>query len=473
LPLAGRWQPDSLTAAGIMKGYNRSTMSARSIASRRNLTFAGVLALVVAVFAAPFLGGPDLIPLLILAGVLAGLVRFTSGPLSRWVARLRLGIGWKILGAISIMGALMIAITLVNMGAMDYMHTELHEIEDLGGQRPSQVLGAVYDLEQTQHGTFFSNAPFLSILGAIIAFVLGVAIAVSLITPIRRMSEGMRRIAQGDFSQPVEVENRDELGDLAHRINETAAQLALLQDSAIAAERARALKEQITHVTLAQEEERGRISRELHDGLGPSLAAAVNRLRVARRMIKNDPRQAEKELEEITVTLKTNIQDIRDLIHDLRPMALDQLGLTASIQQQLDRFEKQTGVRPSVGIDPDIALNPLSEVTVFRVLQECLGNVQKHARAVSVEVLLRRNDEGCWLSISDDGDGFDSASSANGASQGVGLIGMRERAELVGGSLSIDSRPGRGTCVKLTIPAQPADRLETEEEVGTHPSIAR
>jgi len=269
------------------------------------------------------------------------------------------------------------------------------------------------------------------------------------------------------------VENRDELGDLAHRINETAAQLALLQDSAIAAERARALKEQITHVTLAQEEERGRISRELHDGLGPSLAAAVNRLRVARRMIKNDPRQAEKELEEITVTLKTNIQDIRDLIHDLRPMALDQLGLTASIQQQLDRFEKQTGVRPSVGIDPDIALNPLSEVTVFRVLQECLGNVQKHARAVSVEVLLRRNDEGCWLSISDDGDGFDSASSANGASQGVGLIGMRERAELVGGSLSIDSRPGRGTCVKLTIPAQPADRLETEEEVGTHPSIAR
>jgi len=403
--------------------------------------FAGGAALTVAVFGAPLIGGPDLIGPFIFLCIVAGTVRLTSGWLSRRVARLRLSIRWKILGAISIMGGLMVATSLVSIAAMDYMHTELHDIQSLG--TPWAVLRAVDDLENTQHGAFFSFAPLISILGAIAVFTLGVAIAISVVTPIRRMGEGMRRIASGDFSQTVEVANRDELGDLAHSINETAAQLALLQDSAIAAERARALKEQITHVTLAQEEERGRISRELHDGLGPSLAAAVNRLRAAQRMIKDDPRHAEKELEEITATLKANIQDIRDLIHDLRPMALDQLGLTGAIQQQADRFEKQSGVRPSVGIDPDIALNPLSEVTVFRVLQECLGNVQKHAGAGSVEVLLRRNDEGCWLSISDDGRGFDSASATNGGSEGVGLIGMRERAELVGGDLSIDSRPGR------------------------------
>jgi signal transduction histidine kinase len=445
-------------------------MNAESIVNRRNLMFAGAAALTVAVFGVAIAGGPDLIGPFIFLCLLAGIVRLTSGWLSRRVARLRLSIRWKILGSISIMGALVVATSLVSIGAMDYMHTELHGIQELG--TPGAVLRAVDDLENTQHGAFFSFAPLVSILGAIAALILGVAIAISVVTPIRRMAQGMRRIASGDFSQPVEVENRDELGDLAHRINETAAQLALLQDSAIAAERARALKEQITHVTLAQEEERGRISRELHDGLGPSLAAAVNRLRVAQRMIKNDPRQAEKELEEITVTLKANIQDIRDLIHDLRPMALDQLGLQGAIQQQTDRFEKQTGVRPSVGIDPDIALNPLSEVTVFRVLQECLGNVQKHARAASVEVLLRRNGEGCWLSVSDDGRGFDSASATNGGSQGVGLIGMRERAELVGGALSVDSRPGRGTCVKLTIPARQADRLGTEEELGAYPSTA-
>ena len=465
-----RWHPPPADIGAIEERYNQPTMNARTIASRRSLLIAGGVVL----FAAAILVLRwDLIPILILVGVVAGLVRLTSGPLSRWVARLRLGIGWKILGAISIMGGLMIAITLVNIAAMDYMHTELHAIEDLGGQQPSQVLNAVYDLEQTQHGTFFSNAPFLSILGAIIAFVLGIAIAISVITPVRRMGEGMRRIASGDFSQPVEVENRDELGDLARRINETAEQLALLQDATIAAERARALKEQITHVTLAQEEERRRISRELHDGLGPSLAATVNRLRATQRMISSDPLQAEKELDEITQGLKANIQDIRHLIHDLRPLALDQLGLQGALQQQLDRFAKQAGVSLSVGIDPDVTLDPLSEITVFRVLQECLGNVEKHAQAGAVEVLLHRNDDSCWLSISDDGRGFEAATAMNGGSEGVGLIGMRERAELVGGTLSVDGRPGRGTCVTLTIPAWQPEHAKMEEELGAHPSPAR
>jgi signal transduction histidine kinase len=448
-------------------------MELSTIVTRRNLLFATAAALTIAVLVATALGGPFLVGPFIFLGVLAGIVRLTSGWLSRRVARLRLGIRWKILGAISIMGALMMAITFINIAAMDYMHTELHEIESLGAQQPSQVLSAVYDLEQTQHGAFFSNAPFLSLLGAIAVFTLGVAIAISVVTPIRRMGDGMRRIASGDFSQPVEVENRDELGDLASRINETAAQLALLHDATIAAERSRALKEQIVHATLAQEEERRRISRELHDDLGPSLAAAVNRLRAAQRLIATDPEQAERELEDISHGLKTNIQDIRHLIHDLRPMALDQLGLQGAIQQQLDRFQKQAGVSLSIGMDPDIALDPLSEVTVFRVLQECLGNIEKHSGARSVEVLLRQGDDGCWMSVSDDGKGFDPASASNGSSEGVGLLGMRERADLVGGALSIDARPERGTCVVLKIPHRDAVGVDKEEELGAHPSTAR
>ncbi len=453
--------------------YNRFTMNTAIIASRRSLLFAIGITAAALVLLAPFLGGPDLIGPFIFFCILAGIVRLTSGWLSLRVARLRLGIRWKILGAISIIGALMIAITLINIWAMDYMHTELHEIEDLGGQQPSQVLNAVYDLEQTQHGAFFSNAPFLSLLGATVVFTLGVAIAISVVTPIRRMGEGMRRIALGDFSKPVEVDNRDELGDLALRINETAAQLALLQDATIAAERARSLKEQITHVTLAQEEERRRISRELHDGLGPSLAATVNRLRATQRIISSDPLQAEKELDEITQFLKANIQDIRQLVHDLRPLALDQLGLQGAIGQQLDRFEQQSGVSLSVDIDPDVTLDPLSEITVFRVLQECLANVEKHAHAGAVEVLLHHRDDCCWLSISDDGRGFDAMTAMNGGSEGLGLIGMRERAELVGGVLSVDSRPGKGTCVTLKIYTQQPKHTKTEEALGAHPSLAR
>ena len=453
--------------------YNQSTMNSATIASRRNLLYAGGIALTALVFLAPFVGGPDLIGPFIFLCILAGIVRLTSGWLSRRVARLRLSIRWKIVGAISVMGALMIVMSLVSIAAMDYMHTELHEIEDLGGQQPSKVLNAVYDLEQTQHGALFSFMPMFSILGAIAVSMLGVAIAISVVTPVRRMGEGMRRIASGDFSKPVEVDNRDELGDLARRINETAAQLALLQDATIAAERSRALKEQIAHVTLAQEEERKRISRELHDGLGPSLAAAVNRLRVVQRMVHKNPGQAQKELDEITQGLKANIQDIRLLIHELRPLELDQLGLRGALQQQLDRFEISARITLSSGIDPNVTLDPLSEITVFRVLQECLGNVEKHAGAHAVEVLLQKNDGGCWLSVSDDGNGFDPGTVANGGSEGVGLVGMRERAELVGGTLSVDARLGRGTCVVLRIPRQGAEPFEKEDELGSHPSLTR
>ena len=168
-----------------------------------------------------------------------------------------MGISWKILGAISLMGALMVITSVVSIAAMDYMHTELHSIQTLEGLGPSAVSRAVNELEQTQHGPFFSFMPLFSLLGAIAVFTLGIAIAISVVTPIRRMAEGMRRLAAGDFSQPVEVANRDELGDLAMRINETAAQLALLHDATIAAERARALKEQIVHATLPRKRSGG------------------------------------------------------------------------------------------------------------------------------------------------------------------------------------------------------------------------
>jgi len=126
-----------------------------------------------------------------------------------------------------------------------------------------------------------------------------------------------------------------------------------------------------------------------------------------------------------------------------------------------------------VEIDADVALDPLSEVTVFRVLQECLGNVEKHAKAGNVEVLLRRGEDGYWLSIGDDGCGFDAAAAMGANGDGVGLIGMRERAELVGGTLAVESRPGGGSRVKLTIPAKREESLAKEEQLGTHPSIAR
>jgi len=417
--------------------------------------------------------GPGIIFLFVMIGIIYGLVRVTAAVLSRPVSRIPLSIRWKILGAILLMGVLLIVVSVVNAAAMDYMHTELHEIQNVGGGGPLYVLAAVDRLENTQHGAFFSFLPLLSVLGGIAALAVGVAIAISVITPIRRMSEGMRRIAAGDFSQAVQVDNRDELGELAQRINDTAKELARLQDATVAAERARSLRERVAQVTLAQEEERRRISRELHDDLGPSLAAIVNRLRTCQKMMRSDPEQAERELEEVTQGLKGHIQGIRNLIHDLRPLAVDQLGLSGAIQQQIERFTRDTGIEVSPTISRKATVDPLAEVTVFRVLQECLSNVQKHSKAAHVEIALQRAEGGVELIVRDDGRGFTPAAiDSNRNGQGVGLAGMRERAELAGGRLTVSSSPGGGCAVSLFTPSDVrAASGAKEEDVGadTHP----
>ena len=377
-------------------------------------------------------------------------IRLATGPLARLVAWLPYSVRWKIWSAIGATVVLFIILAVNSMLAMDYMHTRLHHLQEVARLAPMRVAFEVDALEGTQHGTLFSLTPPLLLVGAIGALMLGTAIAWSVIEPVRRTSEAMRRFAAGDFSQPLQVRNRDELGELAGGINRAAQDLARLQATAVAEERERALRERIAQVTLAQEEERRRISRELHDDLGPSLAAIGNRVRVARGLIREDTERVERDLQAIADDLPGYVQAIRGLIHDLRPPALDQLGLAAAVKQHADRWSEETGVRVSVQIAGDSAGNPPADATVFRVLQECLSNIAKHAEARRVQILLERSTCAIRLSVTDDGRGFDRAA---GSGVGVGLVSMRERAELAGGRLAIESTPGGGCAVVLEIPA--------------------
>ena len=221
----------------------------------------------------------------------------------------------------------------------------------------------------------------------------------------------------------------------------------------LAEERERALRDRVTQVTLAQEEERRRISRELHDGLGPSLAAMGNRLRASKKILRSDPDRAEKELEEIAGAVKGYIQEIRELIYELRPLALDQLGLAGALDQYVERFAHETGIEAGFSASGDIEINPLADVTVLRVVQECLANVQTHAGADRVEVSLAAGANELEIRVEDDGRGFDTEMTGPDAiGRGVGLLSMRERAELLGGSLAIDSGPGKGCRVVLSVP---------------------
>ncbi|HYM16469.1 MAG TPA: histidine kinase [Dehalococcoidia bacterium] len=435
----------------------------------RDRALTGLVALVILAAALEVLLVRGVLPLAIVLAAGCLIVRWLSTGLARLVARVQVSLQWKIVAVLILMALLFISVSVINFEAMDYMHTELHDIiggpqRDAGG-----MLLAVERLERTQHGFLFTFAPMLAMLGAVIAIALGAAIAISVIEPLQRMKQAMRRIAAGELSQRVEVRNRDELGELAEHINQMARELARLQETALAEERTRALRERIVQVTAAQEDERRRISRELHDGLGQSLAATVNRLRACQELVRRDPAAAERELAEMGRSLAGNIQEIRALIHALRPLAIDQVGLVGAMRQQIEQFASTTGITVLSLLSP-VAVEPLAEVTLFRVLQECLGNVQRHAGASEAEVRLRDADNEVELVVRDNGRGFDTRGHGGGAG-GVGLVGMRERAELIGGRLHVRSSRGNGCEVRLVVPHRAAEATR-EAAVGSDPRPA-
>ena len=314
----------------------------RIVIGRKQLLYAFVLMVAwVSLFSSEF----DPVVAIGLLAIIYLVVRVTTKPLSRFIGRLDYSIRWKFEIGIAVIAVLFLIVSLIQIRSMHYMHGELHEIQHLGFDRPSEVLRAVDSLEDTHHGPFYRLLPFLGILGVLGSSAVGAAMAWSVIDPVRRMEQGMSRIASGDFSQPVHIENRDELGDLASRINDTAQDLARLQEATMAEERARALRQRIIQVTTAQEDERRRISRDLHDGLGPSLAAIGNRLKACQRMIHTDPGRADTELEDVAAGLRAHVQEVREIIHDLRPLTLDQLGLGGAVRQHVERFDQDTGIR--------------------------------------------------------------------------------------------------------------------------------
>ncbi len=163
---------------------------------------------------------------LLLLGLLCLLLRFATRPLARFIASIACSIRWKFEIAIAIIAAVSLFTGLISVGEMNSMHNELHEIQELGASRPAELLNAVNELEDTQHGLLFTLTPILSMLGVIMGATLGAAIAWSVIEPVGGMGQAMSRIASRDFSQPLWVANRDELGDLAGKINRTAEDLA-------------------------------------------------------------------------------------------------------------------------------------------------------------------------------------------------------------------------------------------------------
>ena len=197
---------------------------------------------------------------------------------------------------------------------------------------------------------------------------------------------------------------------------------------------------------VAQEEERARVARDLHDEVNQSLTGLLLRLEAAR---KKAPPELAGELAEIRALANQALQELLALARQLRPTALDDLGLKAALSSHVEELGRQSGIAAEFESAGDISSVPHDvQVVAYRVAQEALSNATRHSGASNVWVRLARDNGSVELTIADDGRGF----TFDQASRGLGLSGMRERALLVNGDLQVESRPQVGTSVRLRVP---------------------
>jgi signal transduction histidine kinase len=269
----------------------------------------------------------------------------------------------------------------------------------------------------------------------------------------RRAEEALRKTKEtleetvADRTRALQTLNDDLASELAERrksektLREQETQLRLLSEKLLG----------------AQETERSRVSRELHDELGHALVLMKLELgRLERSMAPDSPRTTASCRSALSGAIDEAIEAVRRLARDLRPPVLEELGLTAALKsllEQCGRIDDEDAVCASFA-DVDDLLPQDAQVVVYRIAQEAITNARKHARAQRVSLCVDKTGECLSLLVEDDGEGFEAADAAmrQASEGGLGLATMQERARILGGSLDVASTPGRGTRVRLTVP---------------------
>ncbi len=280
-----------------------------------------------------------------------------------------------------------------------------------------------------------------------------------IIKPVNSMVKATREFAAGNLSARTGMSGGlDELNQLASAFDQMAERLEQRQTERDRAEREiRNSREQLrnlsAHLQSVREEERTRMAREIHDELGQGLTALKMDVSWLNRRFLEEDAAFKKKLTSMEEVIDRTIQTVQKLSGELRPGILDDLGLAAAIEWQAEEFQNRTGIECEVSLSPEeTVLNREQSTTMFRIFQETLTNVIRHARATKVEVRLEERTGSIVLEVTDNGRGITEAEISDPKS--FGLVGMRERVDFIGGEVTIVGFPGKGTRITVTLPLE-------------------
>lgn len=215
------------------------------------------------------------------------------------------------------------------------------------------------------------------------------------------------------------------------------------------------LQSQDIKILMAIEEERKRIAREIHDGPAQMLSNVVLRLELLEKLLQQNPERGKQEISSFKEIVKESLKEVRNLIFSLRPMTLDDLGLIPTLKKYLKDIQEHFPIFCEfIVIGKEERISPAVEMNIFRIIQEAVNNVIKHANANNLKIVLEIKEEEVEINIKDDGTGFipQQYISSKHFSGHLGLISMKERAEILGGIFRIDSTLGKGTSIFVKIP---------------------
>lgn len=269
----------------------------------------------------------------------------------------------------------------------------------------------------------------VTIIAAISGMVFGYLTARGLTRRLRGLSAAADRWSHGDFSSPAHDASEDELGQVARQLNRMTEQLQnLLQ----------------TRQKLATLEERNRLARDLHDSVKQQVFTLAMQIGATKVLLKRDVGAAEERLNEAQKLVTQAQQELTSLIRELRPVALEGKGLVVALRELVTEWTQRTDIVANLCVEGTQTLPLTVEEALFRVAQEALANVARHSKATLVQMLLTITHESVTLSVSDNGQGFDTTRHKH---LGVGLLSMQERMRALGGDVQIESTFRKGTHV--------------------------